>query len=129
MSMSKEITKLQVTFPKEKLEALRFYMGEKDLTVEGELQKYMSSIYDKYVPTATRKYFNRNDKVDDIQSNLESNRDETTRATAKKKSTGGIKKSKKIEASDGVEETINIEDQDGIQEINNEENQGMEISM
>lgn len=128
MSISKEIEKLQVTFPKEKLEALRFYMGEKDLTVEGELQKYMSSIYDKYVPAATRKYFNRNDNEEELQSNLESNRDETTKDTAKKKSTGGRKKSKKTETIDRVED-INLENQDGIQEINDEENQGMEMSM
>ena len=39
MSISTEKATLQVTFQKEKLEALRFYMDEKSLTVESELQK------------------------------------------------------------------------------------------
>lgn len=52
---------LSVSFPAEKLEALRFYMGEKGLTVEGELHDYMDQIYEKQVPTATRRYLDRND--------------------------------------------------------------------
>lgn len=32
--MSEQKATLQVTFPKEKLDALRFYMDEKDLTVD-----------------------------------------------------------------------------------------------
>ena len=40
---------LSVSFPAEKLEALRFYMGEKGLTVEGELDEYMDQLYEKQV--------------------------------------------------------------------------------
>ena len=44
MSISTEKATLQVTFQKEKLEALRFYMDEKSLTVESELQKHIKNI-------------------------------------------------------------------------------------
>lgn len=37
--MSVEMEKLQIEFAKEKLDALRFYMKEKDLTVEGGIAK------------------------------------------------------------------------------------------
>ena len=68
MSISTEKATLQVTFQKEKLEALRFYMDEKDLTVEGELQKHINSIYEKYVPSATRRYLERNDNEQESQA-------------------------------------------------------------
>lgn len=53
---------LQVEFPQEKLEALEFYMTEKGLTIEGELQDYVNTLYEKNIPAATRKYLDRNDE-------------------------------------------------------------------
>ena len=68
---------LQVTFPKEKLEALRFYMNEKQLTVEEELQKHIKNTYDKYVPSATRRYLDRNDNSEEIAAVTNENTSET----------------------------------------------------
>ena len=67
MSVSNEKTTLEVSFPNEKLEALKFYMNEKELTVEGELQKYVDNVYQKYVPAPTRRYLERNDNEGEIQ--------------------------------------------------------------
>lgn len=52
---------LSVSFPSVKLDALRFYLSEKGLTVEGELQEHMAQVYEKQVPSATRRYLDRND--------------------------------------------------------------------
>lgn len=53
---------LQVEFPQEKLEALEFYMSEKGLTIEDELQDYVNTLYEKNIPASTRKYLDRNDE-------------------------------------------------------------------
>lgn len=70
MSVTTEKAVLQVSFPKDKLEALKFYMDEKDTTVEKELQGHVKSIYEKYVPAATRRYLDRNDSVEGIQAEI-----------------------------------------------------------
>lgn len=72
MSVTTEKAVLQVSFPKDKLEALKFYMDEKDTTVEKELQGHVKSIYEKYVPAATRRYLDRNDSVEGIQAEITS---------------------------------------------------------
>lgn len=59
---------LQVEFSQEKLEALTFYMAEKGLTIEGELQEYVNTLYEKNIPAATRKYLDRNDAPGEQQS-------------------------------------------------------------
>lgn len=58
---------LSVTFPQEKLDALEFYMAEKNITVTDELQAHMQSVYEKNIPAATRKYLDRNDDPEEIQ--------------------------------------------------------------
>lgn len=52
MSMSE----LKVSFPSEKLEALRFFMDKKDLTIEQELKDYLDKTYEKAVPAQVREY-------------------------------------------------------------------------
>ena len=50
------ITELNLSFPTEKLDALRFFMGKKELTVEQELKDYLDKTYEKVVPTHVREY-------------------------------------------------------------------------
>ncbi|WP_132996215.1 DUF6103 family protein [Sporanaerobacter acetigenes] len=121
MSDVKEKTILKVSFPNEKLEALRFYMGEKELTVEGELQKYMDNIYQKYVPVPTRRYLDRNDNEEELQA-------ETTNKTGK--SPGRKRTVRKQNAAEKVADAaINNETIEEVSEQNQEENQSMVISM
>ena len=49
-------TELKVLFPTEKLDALRFFMGKKDLTVEQELKDTLDKTYEKVVPAHVREY-------------------------------------------------------------------------
>ena len=52
MSMSE----LKVSFPSEKLEALRFFMDKKELNIEQELKNYLDKTYEKAVPAQVREY-------------------------------------------------------------------------
>mgnify|MGYP000957143385 CR=1 FL=1 len=89
MGNPKEETTLKVSFPNEKLEALRFYMAEKELTVEGELQKFVDNIYQKYIPAPTRRYLDRDDKEEGGQTEVINKYQKTTakKRTAKAKDT------------------------------------------
>lgn len=132
MSISTEKATLQVTFQKEKLEALRFYMDERDLTVEGELQKHIKNIYEKYVPSATRRYLERNDNEQENQTETtapisESSSDATPRATSNR----GRRRTERVqsEQAEVPTETINAEEIEESHEQTEDENQGMVMSM
>ncbi len=132
MSISMEKATLHVTFQKEKLEALRFYMNEKELTVEGELQKHISSIYEKYVPSATRRYLERNDNEQENQTEItlpisESSSEVTPRATSNR----GRRRTERVqsEQAEVPTETINAEEIEESQEQTEDGNQGMVMSM
>lgn len=121
MSVSTERATLQVNFPKEKLEALRFYMNEKEMTVENELQNHMKRLYEKYVPIPTRRYLERNDSGQDVQEEP-APRTPTTRGRRRTERAQG-------EQEQVVTETINAGENEEEQEQTEVENQGMGLSM
>lgn len=132
MSVSTEKVTLQVTFPKEKLEALRFYMNEKELTVEGELQKHIKNIYDKYVPSATRRYLERNDEEPEIQAEVAVTTNESTAETTTRNTSTRVRR--RTERTQNAQEqmateTTTGEENEETQEQTEEENQGMSMSM
>ena len=51
--MKKTVT---VSFDDEKLSALKMYLEQKGLTVEGELEKSLESLYTKTVPAGVREF-------------------------------------------------------------------------
>ena len=51
---------VQIEYDTEKLEALRFYLGERNATLENELIEAMDVIFRKNVPAQVRGYINRN---------------------------------------------------------------------
>ena len=122
---------LQVTFPKEKLDALRFYMNEKQLTVEEELQKQIKNTYDKYVPSATRRYLDRNDNSEEMETEIASAANETTTETASRNTTTrGRRRAGRSQSAEEQEtaETMNEEIEDTSDQTE-EQNQGMTMSM
>ncbi|HZJ99542.1 MAG TPA: DUF6103 family protein [Tissierellaceae bacterium] len=127
MSISNERATLQVTFPKEKLDALRFYMNEKQLTVEEELQKHIKNTYDKYVPSATRRYLDRDDNRDEIASAA----NENTVETNSRNTTNRGRRTRRSQSSgeQEVAETINADEIEESSEQAEEQNQGMTMSM
>jgi len=50
------MTELKVSFPTEKLDALRFFMDKKQQTIEQELRDYLDKTYEKAVPAQVREY-------------------------------------------------------------------------
>ena len=132
MSITTEKTTLQVNFPKEKLEALKFYMDEKDTTVEKELQGHIKSIYEKYVPAATRRYLDRNDSAEGLQTEVRVEAEEQPQEiTAPTPSTRGRRRNAREQNEETVEtiQTESSEITEEIQEQAEEESQGMSISM
>nr|WP_312216270.1 DUF6103 family protein [Clostridioides sp.] len=132
MSISTEKATLQVTFQKEKLEALRFYMSEKDLTVEGELQKHISSIYEKYVPSATRRYLERNDNEQENQTETTAPISESPpEVISRTSSNRGRRRAERVqsERTEVPTETRNAEEIEESQGQTEDENQGMVMSM
>ena len=132
MSITTEKTTLQVSFPKEKLEALKFYMDEKDTTVEKELQGHIKSIYEKYVPAATRRYLDRNDPAEGLQSEVRVEAEEqpqeivaTTPSTRGRRRNAREQNEETVEANQMVDSEIVNENQ----EQGEEESQGMSMSM
>ena len=132
MSITTEKTTLQVSFPKEKLEALKFYMDEKDTTVEKELQGHIKSIYEKYVPAATRRYLDRNDPAEGLQTEVRVEAEEQPQEiTAPTPSTRGRRRNAREQNEETVEaiQTESSEIKEEIQAQGEDESQGMSMSM
>lgn len=133
MSVTTEKATIQVSFPKEKLDALKFYMDEKDTTVEKELQAYVKSVYEKYVPAAARRYLDRNDPGNEIQADVivESAEPQQEAAPQQAPSTRGRRRNAR-EQNEVIEEAGGAEAAgmtDENQQQTEEESQGMSMSM
>jgi len=135
MTVSIEKVTVQVTFQKEKMEALRFYMDEKELTVEGELQKHIKNIYEKYVPTSTRRYLERNDNEQVVQGGITAAINENTsvitpESTPRATSNRGRRRVERVQSEQELVPTeITNTDQMEESQDQTEENQGMVMSM
>ncbi len=49
-------TTVQITYPTEKLEAIKQYIGRKEIDMAAELQEALSRLYDKHVPRDVREF-------------------------------------------------------------------------
>lgn len=129
MSVLTEKTSIQVSFPKEKLDALKFYMDEKDTTVEKELQAHIKNVYEKYVPAATRRYLDRHDdpEVGEPEVTIESS-EQSTDSPVKLTPSKGRKKSLKVQDQDQQETNV-VNETNALTEQAEEETQGMSVSM
>ena len=47
---------IKITFPEVKMEALEFFLGERNATVEKVLKDYLDKTYEKSVPERVRKF-------------------------------------------------------------------------
>jgi len=132
MSITTEKTTLQVSFLKEKLEALKFYMDEKDTTVEKELHGHIKSIYEKYVPAATRRYLDRNDLAEGLQTEVRVEAEEQPQEIATPTpSTRGRRRNAREQNEETREanQLVESESANENQEQGEEESQGMSMSM
>jgi hypothetical protein len=49
-------TTVQITYPAEKLDAIRQYMGKKDASLDAEMQEALTRLYEKHVPRDVREF-------------------------------------------------------------------------
>ena len=56
-------TSVSVTFDKEKVDALRIYILQKNSTIDIELQKSMEALYTKYVPNIVREFIKKKEEI------------------------------------------------------------------
>jgi hypothetical protein len=96
------------------------------------LQKHIKNIYEKYVPSATRRYLERNDNELERQMETtapisESSSDVTPRATSNR----GRRRTERVqsEQAEVPTETANAGEVEEYQEQTEDENQGMVMSM
>ncbi len=132
MTVRAEIAVLQVSFSKEKLEALKFYMDEKDTTVEKELQDHIKSVYEKYVPAPTRRYLDRNDSAGDIQAEVTVGTGDVHQETAAAAPTTRGRRRNAREQTEEANETVQTENSllsEENAEQSEQESQGMSMSM
>ena len=55
-----KLTTVQFEYDAEKAEALRFYLGERDSSLQKELSEAMDILFKKNVPAQVREYISRN---------------------------------------------------------------------
>lgn len=58
---NKKELQINVAYDEKKLEALTYFMEEKSTSIEGAMQEHLNELYEKYVPSAMRRYLSRND--------------------------------------------------------------------
>jgi len=132
MTVRTETAVLQVSFSKEKLEALKFYMDEKDTTVEKELQGHIKSVYEKYVPAPTRRYLDRNDSTEDLQAEVMVETGDGQQETAAVVPTTRGRRRNAREQTEETNETVQTENTSLTEENaeqSEQESQGMSMSM
>jgi len=64
---SKKELQITVDYEEKKLEAMSYFMEEKSVTIESAMQEHLNELYEKYVPSAMRRYLNRNDSPEQQQ--------------------------------------------------------------
>ena len=90
--MKKSIT---VSINSEKLSALEMYLGQKNLNLSDELEKYSEQLYQKYVPSNVREFIE-----------LTAAKKAPTKKTAAKKTTAARKTTRKAPAKKAVKTSV-----------------------
>jgi hypothetical protein len=115
-------TELKVPFPSERLDALRFFMEKKDVTVEQELKDYLNKTYERLVPANVREY---------VESRLEP--EEASVQTAEPQQTPAPRERQPRQSRRQREQAAEMppdpDAQTGAEEPGEEETQGMTMSM
>ena len=56
-------TTIEFSFDDTKLEAINIFFNEKGMTLEGELERFMDTIYKKHVPQPVREFIEKKEVV------------------------------------------------------------------
>jgi hypothetical protein len=69
---------IKIMFPEEKWEALSFFMGQKDETIEAALTEYINKTYEKNVPAPVRQFMDRGNAGNQTEAQQPAGADRTT---------------------------------------------------
>lgn len=116
-------TELKVSFPSERLDALRFFMDKKQQTVEKELQDYLDKSYERLVPLNVREYVESRIELEADQEQTE----ESLQAPAPRERQPRPSRRQREQAQ--VEAPPVLPAQSETEGPAEEENQGMTMSM
>ena len=58
-----EKSTVTVQFDREKVDALKIYLGHKNTTIDIELQKSMEALYTKFVPNLVREFIKKKEEI------------------------------------------------------------------
>lgn len=128
METSKENTKeLQITinYDEKKLEAMQYFMGQKHVTIESAMEQHVSDLYEKYVPSAMRKFLNRNDTE---QQTSKPEKGETAE-TLKDQGQSAGRKRKDRQQTQEPNQSVSSTLEEQVGETAEENTQGMSMSM
>ncbi len=117
------MTELKLTFPTEKLNALRFFMEKKQQTIEQDLQEYLDKTYEKVVPAQVREYVESHMEQPPAQQDVQ----EEERAPVRRERP--VRQNRRQREQTASETPNPLEIQAGTEGLGEEESQGMTMSM
>ncbi|HEX2925290.1 MAG TPA: DUF6103 family protein [Ruminiclostridium sp.] len=120
-------TEIKLMFPTEKLDALRYFMSKKEVTIEDEMKDYLDKTYEKIVPAHVREY---------VESRLEQNNAQEQEASdasqAQQPEQQSERQPRQTRRQRGQAAEVNVntvQSQPENTPTDEEENQGMSMSM
>lgn len=113
-------TELKLPFPTEKLDALRFFIGKKEQTIEQELKDYLDKTYERIVPAHVREY---------VESRIatEQPQEQAPDMSAPRERQPRLSRRQREQAAAGAPQVPEVQPEQTGSEP--EENQGMTMSM
>ncbi|ACL77054.1 DUF6103 family protein [Ruminiclostridium cellulolyticum] len=117
-------TEIKLMFPSEKLDALRYFMSKKEVTIENELKDYLDKVYEKTVPAYVREYVESRLEQNSTQEQLASNDSQVQQQPQRQP------RQTRRQRAQTAEINVNaVQSQVENTPINEEENQGMNMSL
>lgn len=120
-------TEIKLMFPSEKLDALRYFMSKKEVTIENELKDYLDKVYEKTVPAYVREYVESRLEQNSAQEQATSN---DLQVQQQEQQSQRQPRQTRRQRGQAAEINVNaVQSQAESTPINEEENQGMNMSL
>lgn len=117
-------TEIKLMFPAEKLDALRYFISKKEVTIENEMKDYLDKTYEKIVPAHVREY---------VESRLEQNTSQEQEASQsqqpEQQTERQTRQTRRQRGQIAEVSTNTLQSQGENTSTNEEETQGINMSM
>jgi hypothetical protein len=119
-------TEIKLMFPTEKLDALRYFMSKKEVTIEDEMKDYLDKTYEKIVPAHVREYVESRLEQDNAQ---EQEASDASQAQQPEQQSERQPRQTRRQRGQAEVNTNTLQSQPENTPTDEEENQGMSMSM